>query len=55
MPEEQGMTRYSEWQPMSVSPDYEGHYDIELDAGITDAEYVGGKWSVETATRWRGV
>lgn len=48
------MTRYSEWMPMSVSPDYDGHYDVEVGEHIIDAEYVAGNWSVETAARWRG-
>ncbi len=39
---------------MSVLPDYEGHYDVEIDGRAADAEYVAGKWSKERATRWRG-
>lgn len=48
------MARYSDWMPMSVSPDYDGHYDVQVGERIIDAEFVAGHWSVETAARWRG-
>ncbi|MFL9941944.1 hypothetical protein [Paraburkholderia graminis] len=48
------MTRYTDWISMSVLPDYEGRYDVEISGLAADAEYVAGKWGKEGATRWRG-
>ncbi|WP_454830550.1 hypothetical protein [Paraburkholderia xenovorans] len=48
------MARYTDWISMSVLPDYDGHYDVEIDGLAADAEYILGKWSKEGATRWRG-
>ncbi|AME28649.2 hypothetical protein AXG89_33205 (plasmid) [Burkholderia sp. PAMC 26561] len=39
---------------MTALPDYDGHYDVEIDGEVVDAEYTNGKWSRNNAIRWRG-
>lgn len=49
------MPRESEWMSMSVRPDYDGHYDVEVDGKIVNSEYFAGSWNVKGGERWRGL
>jgi hypothetical protein len=42
--------------PMNVRPDYDGHYDVDTDAGMVDATFEKGAWTgnIGAYRQWRG-